>query len=157
MTMVKLKPAVPKYWLVASAGVMWSAVGIMLCRLAWIWLLPVIPSRAELLGGAGIFGAVIVYYFGFSKLALKNIHRLGRFSDKTCFFAFQAWKSYFLIGFMIALGITLRHSSFPKAYLAVIYATIGGALFLSSFHYYMRLYRMVFQTKTCASISDDSH
>lgn len=151
---VKLKPAVSKFWLVASAGLMWSGVGIMLCHLAWTWLAPIVRIQADILGATGIIGAVIVYYFGFSKIALKNINRLSRFSGKVCFFAFQAWKSYLLIGFMIALGLTLRHSAFPKAYLAVIYATVGGALFLSSFHYYKRLYRMLFETKTCASIKD---
>jgi len=37
---------------------------------------------------------------------------------------------------MIMLGFTLRHSSFPKAYLAIIYLTIGLGLFLSSLKYY---------------------
>jgi hypothetical protein len=45
---------------------------------------------------------------------------------------------------MTALGATLRHSTIPREYLAALYLTIGGALFLSSIHYYVRLRRMIF-------------
>jgi hypothetical protein len=58
-----------------------------------------------------------------------------------CFFAFQAWKSYLVIAFMVMFGFILRHSMIPKYYLSVPYTAIGGALILSSFHYYARLWR----------------
>ena len=54
-------------------------------------------------------------------------------------FSFQAWKSYLLVAFMIALGITLRHSALPRPILAGVYLAIGGALFLSSLRYYRLL------------------
>jgi hypothetical protein len=38
----KLKSAASKYWLVPAAGAMWSGVGLMLCHMAYEWLLPVI-------------------------------------------------------------------------------------------------------------------
>ena len=152
---VTFKPAVPKSWLMATAGLMWTGVGVVLCRLAWVWLMAVERPEAELLGAAGIVGAVVVHFFGFSKIARRNIERLEQLSKKACFFAFQAWRSYLLIGFMIALGIILRHSGFPKPYLAVIYATIGGALFLSSFHYYRGLYRML-RNRGCEADTDDA-
>jgi len=139
-----LKPSVPKQWLIAAAGIMWSLVGIMLCTLAVKWLSSIFFYKAILLGCVGMIGAGMVYRFGFSKIALKNINRLHPFPEKACFFAFQAWKSYFLIGGMILLGICLRHSPVPKYYLAVVYLTIGGALFLSSYHYYIHLWRELF-------------
>ena len=137
----KLKPAVSKYWLMALAGLMWSLVGIMLCRMAYIWL-RALPERWALsMGSLGLISALTVYRFGFSKIALKNITRLCLLPDKTCIFAFQAWKSYLIIIFMIILGITLRHSPLPRHFLAVIYAAIGGALFFSSFHFYWRIWQ----------------
>lgn len=148
-SITNLKPAVSKAWLLGVAGLMWSGVGVMLCRLAWVWLYPVPGLWEAIYGGCGLVGALAVYYFGFSKIAKKNIRRLCLYPDKACFFAFQAWKSYLIIVVMIILGITLRHSPVQKYYLAVVYITIGGALFLSSFHYYGCLMRLVMDKKPC--------
>ncbi len=144
MTLLRLKPEAPRYCLLAAAGLMWSAVGVMLCGIAWRWL----SSSADMFRTAatvlaGVAGAWIVYRFGFSKIAAKNIERLSLLPERACFFAFQAWKSYAIIAFMILLGITLRHSAIPRYYLAVVYITIGGALFLSSFLYHIRLWRIL--------------
>jgi hypothetical protein len=147
MLLSKLKPEAPKCWLIAAAGLTWSIVGILLCRLAFGWLDALVFSRALLSGTAGIIGMLAAYHFGFSAIALKNIGRLSFYPDRACFFAFQAWKSYLIIGVMIALGAALRHSSIPREYLAALYLTIGGALLLSSFHYYIRLWCLVFPRK----------
>ncbi len=145
MTLNSLKPGVTKSWLIALAGLMWTGVGVMLCRLAYIWLAVLHRAIGASLGLFGMGMAVAAYYLGFSKIAEKNIKRLCLLTEKTCVFAFQTWKSYLIIGFMITLGITLRNSAIPKQYLAVIYTTIGGAIFLSSFHYYGLLWKMVVQ------------
>ena len=137
--LAKLKPAVSRYWLISLAGLVWSAVGVMLGRLAYLWLTAVPLGRAMVLGISGIFLALIAYRFGFSRIAEKNIYRIRQFSEKGCIFAFQAWKSYLIIVIMVALGLFLRHSPLPKQYLAVVYLAVGGALFLSSFHYYALL------------------
>jgi hypothetical protein len=155
MTLKKLKPAVSKYWLIALAGLMWSLVGIMLCRLAFIWLKPVPWRRALPLESLGLIAALTVYRFGFSKIALKNIARLCLLPEKTCIFAFQAWKSYLIIIFMILLGFTLRHSPLPRHLLAVIYETIGGALFFSSFHFYGRIWRVKIRKQPCLYSEDE--
>jgi len=133
----KLNPAVSKYWLIALAGLMWSGVGIMLLRLA------------VSLGSLGIISALTAYRYGFSKIALKNIARLCLLPNKYCIFAFQTWKGYLIIIFMIMLGITLRYSLIPKHFLAVIYAAIGGALFLSSFHFYRRIWQVKILKQPC--------
>ncbi len=136
MQMGSLKPAVSKHWHLVVGGLMWSAVGVMLCRLALHWLAGIGGRHALWLGLLGAAAAVTVYRFGFVKIARRNIARVCAFSEKRCLFAFQAWKSYLIIVVMIALGVFLRHSSMPRYVLALIYETIGGALFLSSLHYY---------------------
>jgi hypothetical protein len=137
----KFKPAVSKYWLATAAGLMWTAVGLTLCGLAYEWL-AVLPLRwSALLGVVGIILALVVYRFAFSKIALKNIDRLRQFPDRVCFFAFQAWKSYLVIALMVLFGFILRHSTIPKYCLSVPYTAIGGALILSSFHYYEHFWR----------------
>jgi hypothetical protein len=142
MVPAKLKPAVSRYWLITLAGLLWSAVGLMLCRLAYLWLTAVPWGGALFLGISGIVLALIVHRFGFSRIAVKNIDRIRQFSEKGCLFAFQAWKSYLIIVIMVALGLLLRHSPLPKQYLAVVYLAVGGALFLASFHYYALLWRV---------------
>jgi hypothetical protein len=97
------------------------------------------------MGALGAVMALAAYHFGFSKIARKNIKRLCLLTEKTCVFAFQTWKGYLVIAFMIILGTFLRGSPVPKPYLAMIYTTIGGAIFLSSIHYYNLLWRLVGQ------------
>ncbi len=145
MRLNSLKPAVTKSWLIALAGLMWTGVGVMLCRLAYVWLAVNNKGLAASLGSLGAAMAVAAYYFGFSKIARRNIERISLLVEKTCIFAFQTLKGYLIIGFMITLGIILRNSAIPKQYLAIVYTTIGGAIFLSSFHYYAILWRMVVQ------------
>jgi hypothetical protein len=145
MTLKSLRPAVTKSWLIALAGLVWTGVGVMLCRLAFNWLAIINRGVATTFGLFGIVMALAAYHFGFSKIAQKNIRRLCLLTDRTCVFAFQTWRGYLIIGFMIILGAILRNSPIPKQYMAIIYTTIGGAIFLSSFHYYGLLWRMVIQ------------
>jgi hypothetical protein len=145
MTLKSLKPAVSKSCLIAIAGLMWTGVGVMLCHVAYHWFVNVNTGVAVILGSLGAMMALAAYHFGFSKIAQKNIKRLCVLTEKTCVFAFQTWKGYLLICFMIMLGAILRSSPIPKPYLAMLYTTIGGAIFLSSFHYYNLLWRLAVQ------------
>jgi hypothetical protein len=89
----------------------------------------------------GLSLAVTAWRFLFVKIARKNIARIEQRPTMTCLFAFQAWRSYGLMLFMIALGITLRRADLSRHYLAILYLTIGGALLLSSFSYHARFWR----------------
>jgi hypothetical protein len=143
MNLSHLKPTVPKCWLFAASGVMWSAVGIMMCATAIAWLSDGGMGRGMAFGLAGLVLAMLSVRWGFGSIAQKNIRRLRRLPDRGCFFAFQAWKSYLIIMVMIVLGVTLRHSSIPKHFLAVAYTAIGGALIVGSFYYYRHLSRLI--------------
>lgn len=138
----KLKPAAKKMWLQLLAGLMWSGVGLMLVRIAWRWLIEVELTTEVLLLIAGLALAAAIYFWGFSKLAGKNIRRIQAIpNQKPCLFAFQAWTSYPLVAVMIAMGIYLRmYSSFPHPLLAIAYLGLGGGLFGSSLHYYAHLF-----------------
>ena len=146
--LIKCKPVLDKRWLHLLAGLMWTAVGVMLISLAIGWLAALTFSQALPFALAGVILAFIIYRWGFSKLADKNVVRIGALAGgKICLFAFQEWKSYPLILFMIGLGITLRvYAPIPKSWLAVLYIGIGGGLFLSSLHYYRHLWRLGTET-----------
>ncbi|MHC1739883.1 MAG: hypothetical protein AB9897_02090 [Anaerolineaceae bacterium] len=137
----KFKPAVRKVWLQLSAGLVWFGVGVMLISFASRWLKPVAFSTMLLLVTAGLLLATGIYFFGFSKLAKKNIKRIsGLKGEKVCLFAFQGWTSYPLVLFMIFLGIYLRaYSTFPKPLLAILYLGIGGGLLSASLHYFAHI------------------
>ncbi len=135
-------PTVDKNWLYLVAGLLWTAVGLMLLSLAAGWLKPLGIAGALPYAITGLLLALVFYFFSFSKLAGRNVARIEQMNRKKIgIFAFQAWKSYLIILFMIALGITLRHyTPIPKPFLAIIYIGVGGGLFLSSLHYYEHLW-----------------
>ncbi len=137
----RFKPGVRKSWLYFSAGLVWLGVGIMLIGFASRWLRLVSLTASVLLLLIGIVLAMGIYFFGFSRLAKKNIRRIYTIAgERICLFAFQEWKSYPLVLFMIPLGIYLRiYSPIPKPLLAVLYLGIGGGLSSSSLHYFMQV------------------
>lgn len=141
----KWTPATKKIWLHLTAGIMWSGVGIMLVAFAANWLGLVHSWTALLLILAGLLLAAGIYFFGFSKLASRNVQRIVAIpKEQVCLFAFQKWTSYPLVLVMIAMGIYLRHySPIPKPYLASIYIGLGASLFISSLQYYSQVFRTI--------------
>jgi len=139
----KFDPAVDKRFLVALSGIMWSGVGIMLCNLAVKWLSRIPVQKSAWFGSAGIMLALMAHHFGFLKLVDRNIGRILSKKGKVCIFGFQPWKSYLMIAIMIGMGTALRHSSFPKPYLAIIYIAMGGAMLLSSIRYFRTFIKLV--------------
>ncbi len=132
----RYKPSAPKYILLWIAGFMWFGVGIFLNTYVYAWL----SSDFRIFNIAIIlFGVLLslgIHYFGFSKIAQKNLIRISMMSNHPCIFSFMKWQNYFLVIFMIGLGFTLRLSPMPKTYLSIIYTGIGVGLVLSSFRYF---------------------
>lgn len=142
----KWNPAVKKIWLHLTAGIMWSGVGIMLVAFAAGWLSLVHSWMVILLVLAGLLLAAAIYFFGFSKLASKNVQRIIKIPrERVCVFAFQKWTSYPLVLVMVAMGIYLRrYSPIPKPYLAIGYIGLGASLFISSLQYYIQVVRTAY-------------
>jgi hypothetical protein len=143
MPLSLLKPAVPKCWLFALSGILWSMVGLMMCATALGWLTPEGIVRGSGFALVGLVLAGLAARLGFDAIARRNVLRLRRLPDRGCFFAFQAWRGYLVIMVMLVLGIAMRHSPVPKSFLAVVYTAIGGALLLSSLPYYRHLRRLM--------------
>lgn len=139
----RIRPAVRKPWLYFIAGLIWAGVGIMLVHYAYDWLRPLPSGHSVPTALMGFVLAGLIYRFGFSRLAIKNIKRIQQLSsEKICIFAFQRWSSYPLIVFMIYLGMYLRKfSGVPKPLLAVLYIGIGGGLFSAGMHYMVEIFR----------------
>jgi len=140
MNYLRLKPAVNRKWLILISALMWSAVGIFLNILAFGWLKSYNKIQLIITITIGLFTGLIIDKYGFNIIAKKNIDRILEYPKKACVFAFQEWKSYILIVFMMSMGIFMRTSGLiPKTLLAPMYIGIGTALFLASFNYYRNL------------------
>ena len=134
-------PAAKRKVLVFLAGLLWSLVGIGLIAASIYWL-RASTAIMILVVILGIFGGGLIYYFGFSSLARKNLSRIFEQSpgkDKVCLFAFQNKRSYLIVLVMISMGYALRHSPIPKIYLSPLYMAIGLGRILSSLIYYKNL------------------
>ena len=143
MSLTRLKPAVPKHWLIAIAGLVWSGAGGMLCHMAWSWLRPLAPLRITGLVAAGLL------------LARRNMDRICTYAERGCVFAFQAWRSYLIILVMIAAGSFLRHTMIPREILASLYTAMGGALILSSLPYFFLFWRVQVMGAPCPASEDE--
>jgi hypothetical protein len=135
MDLAKLNPAVDKKILVLLAGLMWCGVGIMLMVFAVTWLNRYEGSGKLIFYLCGFIAAIPIHFFGFIKIAEKNLNRLLPLTEKKCVFSFMTWRSYFIVIIMVSMGIALRHSAIPKQFLSVLYNGIGLALFLSGLQY----------------------
>ncbi len=134
----RLNPAVPRHYLFAIAGVLWTAAGAVLCVRGELWL-EVFPFRAELtLESISIGLAIAGYIFLFKKVVQKNIERISRLPERACLFAFTAWHGYLMIALMMTIGIMLRNTSIPKYYLSIPYTAMGGILLIGSLRFYRR-------------------
>ncbi len=134
------KPAVSKKWLILISGILWSGTGFLLIGIASKWFALLNSWQVIFAMTAGPVLGLVIAWFGFKNLAHKNANRISAYPDKVCVFAFQRWQMYFLITFMIGLGIFMRSSGLiPKFLLAPVYIGIGSALFFASFVYYKRV------------------
>jgi hypothetical protein len=136
-------PSVDRRVLVLTAGLLWSAVGLILMLAAALWLISshrsmIIPVTI------GVVAGLIVYRCQFVKLARKNLIRIysqAPGKNRVCIFAFQNARSYVIAAFMMFMGYGLRHLPVSRIYLVPVYSAIGIGLLLSSFEYYHHLSR----------------
>lgn len=130
-------PKVNKNILILISGLLWTGVGLFLIRLAFRWFTELSSNEIIFAIIGGLLLGITIAYFGFNGLANKNIYRINQYQGKVCIWAFQKWTTYFLIAFMMSLGIFMRNTPYiPKFFLSPMYIAIGTALFIASFRYY---------------------
>ena len=133
-------PKVDKKVLIIIAGILWIGVGIMLIRIAYSWLIKYSGIYIFGISAAGVSARILISKSAFNNIAEKNIKRIKQYDKKICLFAFQNLRSYFLIIFMICLGILLKSASFiPDKLLSLVYISIGSGLFIASYRYLIAL------------------
>ena len=135
-TLESCKPSVRRRWLVFAAGAVWLAVGIGLTAVACFWLSRSTWPLGLVIGIISLVLGLIVYFLGFSRIVKKNLARIGGKPETVCLFAFQGWRSYFLILTMMLMGYTIRHLPIPMDIDAMIYFTMGSAMICGSWLYF---------------------
>ena len=134
--MHRWKPALPKRWLIALAGLLWMIAGSILCFRGGIWLDGFARWQGVLLEAGGLLIGGAGYAVRFHRLVRKNVDRITRLPDRPCAFAFTSWTGYVMIVSMMTLGMTLRHSSLPLWWLSVPYTAMGTALLAGSLGFF---------------------
>ena len=132
-----LKPAVPKRILLFIAACVWTFAGSMLMfkgykmlditgNLLWLKLIFVLTA------------GIVFYLKVFSKLSMKHTRRILNMTETyPCMFSFFNFRSYLIMIFMIAMGITLRTTEWvPLGILSYLYMMMSVPLFLSSMRFY---------------------
>ncbi len=132
------EPAVKRTTLVFTAGLLWAVIGIFLFGRGITKLLP-LDEVSYIVIAVGVLLGILKSRLVFQNIIDKNVARIKSLSphkEKICLFAFQAIQSYLIAGFMIGLGILLRHLPIPPLYYGTILIIIGTALFVASLRYF---------------------
>jgi hypothetical protein len=132
----RFNPAVPRHFLYAIAGLLWTLAGGLLCVRGAMWLGGFPFSVIASIEAGSLVIAAAGYIFLFAGIVRKNITRIGKLPDRACVFAFTAWRGYLMIGIMMTVGISLRNSSIPLYYLSPPYSAMGGILLAGSVVFY---------------------
>jgi hypothetical protein len=139
--MTGLWPQVERRWLFVIAAVFWAIAGSMLLGWTVVWLTQVAVIEELALAHLGAVAALLAGRFIFVRVVRSNISRLDAGPERVWAPAFQTWRSYLVMAFMIALGVILRLSPAPRVVLAVLYEAIGGGLLLGALVYLRRFLR----------------
>lgn len=130
-------------YLLILAGIFWILAGINIDKIGFqaykshITLFNILIS---------IIIFIIFYCIIFNKLVLKHTNRIiSSKIEKQKFYKFFDLKSYFIMIFMIVLGIVIRiFNLLSDTYIGVFYSGLGTALFLSGIKFiinYRKVYR----------------
>jgi len=140
--LAKLNPAVPRYFLFALAGALWTAAGAILCLRGAFWLGEFRAVTIAAVESAALALAAGAYAALFARLVRRNIERIHGLPERACIFAFTPWRGYLMIGVMMTAGISLRSSSLPPYYLSLPYTAMGAVLLAGSGVFYREFLRV---------------
>jgi hypothetical protein len=128
----RLKPAAKARTHLLMAAGLWTAVGLGLSTLGFIWCFAARIPWPFVLAALGIVAGSLKGRFVLRRLAEKNAARVIRRGDGQCLGGFLSVKTWLLVALMMTSGILLRRSGVPHPILGVLYSAIGTALLAGS-------------------------
>ena len=123
------KPGVSRSTHLSVASFLWTAIGTMLMIRGWGWIGPG-NARWLILVAFGIGTAKSVFLL--DKMAKRGVQRIIDLNDGTCLGAVYSWKTWLLVGLMMAFGIAMKKLTEPGVIIGTLTMAIGWALFFSS-------------------------
>ncbi|MEI6346522.1 MAG: hypothetical protein WCP69_01125 [Bacteroidota bacterium] len=131
------KPAIPRRYLMFVAAFVWLYAGGMLL-FKGVSFLDYTQSFLILKLIISTVLGLLFFMLLFTKIAAKHVSRILNIKyEKPCLFSFFNWKSYFMMGSMITLGVLLRvFKVVPIQQLSFLYLVMGIPLLISAFKFF---------------------
>jgi hypothetical protein len=136
----RFKPAAKTKTLLILSAILWTVIGCMLISKGIFRLFP-LPEYKLLIVVFACVAAIFKSKFMLDRAAVKGVKRILTFEDGMCLGAVYSVKTWFLVLFMIGMGVILRSSALPMTLLSFVYLTIGMGLVASSRHAWRAWYR----------------
>mgnify|MGYP000156938456 CR=1 FL=1 len=137
---IRLKPGVSRTAHLFAASFFWTVAGSILMIRGWFWIG---SGKARWLVLLALAAGSVKSRFVLDKTAGKILRRISGMEDGTCIGAVFSWKTWLLVGLMMAAGISLRIFFHPGMVIGTLYMAIGWALFLSSRNAWLMWFRRV--------------
>ena len=126
------KPAAPAWAHALLAACLWTAVGGALGTFGVLWALGGGSAAAPYVLAGAVLVGLAKGAFVLGKTAARNVARIEERGDGKCLGGFLSWRSWLLVGAMIALGRLLRGGLLSTETVGFVYAAIGVALLAGS-------------------------
>ena len=127
-----MKYGVNRQFLLITAGIVWIIAGTNILRIGIVTWMNSTQDWMFKIGEATVI-FLLFFVFIFRKLYYKHTRRIEeKKEDKNCPFSFFDVKSWIMMTFMIALGITIRSLHLlPDSIISVFYTGLSIALILT--------------------------
>lgn len=132
-----LKIRVPRHWLFFSIAVIWMFASFRIFMTAWEGIISTQTSMVLFIL-VSFMGSVIFTRLVFSKVTVRYILRIHNLeAERPSIFNMMSGKSYLLLAFMIAMGITFsRLNILPVNIFSMFLGALGLSLFTSSLQFF---------------------
>jgi len=138
----------PKWLLFLANGFIWGIPGNNLLNIGiHTWKDGLDAPKHLLLAGLALL-TFIAFLFMFRAIVLKNIKRIEAMEeDRIPFWDMMPLRTWIVLAFMIALGITLKVTGIaPAFFTAFFYCGLGTALALAGIRYFVQAARQLIKT-----------
>ena len=127
-----MKYGVNRQFLLITAGIVWIIAGANILRIGIVTWINSTQDWMFKIGEATVV-FLLFFVFIFRKLYYKHTRRIEeKKEDKNCPFSFFDVKSWIMMVFMIALGITIRSLHLlPDSFISVFYTGLSIVLILT--------------------------
>lgn len=125
----------PKF-LFLLASLFWLIAGINVIRIG-IDLIHNSESKLFVFITLTLLVFIFFFRFIFDRTVKKNIRRINSLNEEvTPFWKFMDAKGYFIMSFMISLGVCIRYFKLlPDFFISFFYIGLGSALIMTAFKY----------------------